>query len=143
MKPFSLLAGFLLTLCHSLHAQDILKATNGSVITVRTGAILYVGGGINADNGSTINNAGVISIVRAGVGTANLTDNTAAPYSYGTGKFVFTGTGGPQTMTGSIFNDLDIDNAVRHPSELLWGFEKKVMKGFWAWLFKKKLFGLK
>src|SRR4051812_19311919 len=106
-----LAAMFIFLACLNLNAQDILKATAGSQITVQAGATLFVGGGINADNGSNISNAGNITIARTGAGTADLTDNTAIPYAYGVGKFVFIGTGGAQTMTGAIFYDLEINNA--------------------------------
>jgi Secretion system C-terminal sorting domain len=106
---FSVITPLLLSVC--VQAQDILHATAGSVITVQTGATLFVGGDITLDNTSTLNNAGTITIARAAAPTANFTDNTPAPHSYGNGKFIFTGAGGAQNMLGSLFYDLEVNNA--------------------------------
>ncbi len=113
MKKVTLLAAaiiFLIGNNKSLHAQDVLRAESGAVITVQSGAVLYVNGGINLIDGSTLNNAGTITIARTGAGTANFTDNSVTPYAYGTGEFILTGSD-VQTMRGSIFHDLKIDNA--------------------------------
>jgi len=106
---FSVLTPLLLNV--SLQAQDVLHATTGSVITVQSGATLYVGGGLTLENTSTLNNAGTITIARTTAPTADFTDNTAAPHSYGNGKFIFTGAGGGQNMLGSLFYDLEVNNA--------------------------------
>jgi hypothetical protein len=105
---FSVLTPLMLPVC--MQAQDVLHATTGSVITVQNGATLYVGGGLTLDNTSTLNNAGTITIARTAAPTADFTDNTPAPHSYGNGKFIFTGAGGGQNMLGSLFYDLDINN---------------------------------
>lgn len=112
MKKFIFSAIVLLALpfC-TLQAQDVLRATAGSVITVQSGATLYVGGGLTLDNTSALNNTGTITIARTAVPTADFTDNTPAPHSYGNGKFIFTGPGGAQNMLGSLFYDLEVNNA--------------------------------
>ncbi|MBL7701765.1 MAG: hypothetical protein JNM14_05915 [Ferruginibacter sp.] len=92
-------------------AQDVLRGTAGSTITVQNGATLYVGGNLTLENTSTLNNAGTITIARNGAPTADFTDNTPAPHSYGNGSFIFTGTGGVQNMLGSLFYNLEINNA--------------------------------
>lgn len=111
MKTLSFLfTAFLFTTCYCLQAQDVLKATNGALITVLNGATLYVNGGIILDNGSLVNNAGTITIARTGAGTADFTDNTAVPYTYGTGKFVFTGTGLQTVNSLNQFERIDVDD---------------------------------
>ena len=112
MKTFILLAiaYFFLPFC-SLQAQDILHATAGSITAVQNGAILYVAGGLTLDNTSTLNNAGIIIIARTAAPAADFTDNTPALHNYGNGKFIFTGPGGAQNMLGSLFYDLEINNA--------------------------------
>ena len=105
---FSAITPLLLSVC--MQAQDILHATAGSVVTVQSGATLYVGGGLTLDNTSTLNNAGTVTITRTAAPTADFTDNTPAPHSYGNGKFIFTGAGGGQNMLGSLFYDLDVNN---------------------------------
>lgn len=107
---FSVIVLLALPFC-TMQAQDVLRATPGSVITVQNGATLYVGGNLTLDNTSTLNNAGTITIARTAAPTADFTDNTPAPHSYGNGKFIFTGAGGAQNMLGSLFYDLDINNA--------------------------------
>lgn len=113
MRSLSFFASFFLLLqTFSTGAQNILRATTGSVITVQSGATLYVGGGgLIADNGSTLTNSGNITIARTGAATADFTDNTPGLHSYGTGKFLLTGTGGAQNVLGSNFYDLEINNA--------------------------------
>jgi hypothetical protein len=106
---FSVITPLMLPFC-ALQAQDILHATTGSVITVQSGATLYVGGGLTLENTSTLNNAGTITIARAAAPTADFTDNTPALHSYGNGKFIFTGAGGGQNMLGSLFYDLEVNN---------------------------------
>ncbi len=106
---FSAITALLLSVC--LQAQDVLHATAGSVVTVQNGATLYVGGNLTLDNTSTLTNAGTITIARTAAPTADFTDNTPAPHSYGNGKFIFTGAGGAQNMLGSLFYDLEVNNA--------------------------------
>lgn len=106
---FSVLTPIILSV--SLQAQDVLRATPGSLITVQSGATLYVGGNLTLDNTSTLTNAGTITIARTAAPTADFTDNTPAPHSYGNGRFIFTGGGGAQNMLGSIFYDLEVNNS--------------------------------
>lgn len=106
---FSVLTPLLLNI--SLQAQDVLRGTAGSLITVQNGATLYVGGGLTLDNTATLNNAGTITIARTAAPTADFTDNTPTPHSYGNGKFIFTGAGGGQNMLGSLFYNLEVNNA--------------------------------
>jgi hypothetical protein len=105
---FSVLTPLLLNI--SIQAQDVLRATPGSSITVQSGATLYVGGGFTLDNTSTLSNAGTITIARTAAPTADFTDNTPSPHSYGNGTFIFTGGGGAQNMLGSLFYNLEINN---------------------------------
>lgn len=105
---FSALTPLLLHI--SMQAQDVLHGTAGSVITVQNGATLYVGGGFTLANTATLNNAGTITIARTAAPTADFTDNTPAPHSYGNGKFIFSGAGGNQNMLGSLFYDLEVNN---------------------------------
>lgn len=90
-------------------AQDMLKVSAGSSITVESGAILYVNGGINLDNTGVLNNAGVITIEKTSSGTADFTDNSTVPYIYSTGKFVFKGNGVQSVKSINQFARIDID----------------------------------
>ncbi|MFZ1306578.1 MAG: hypothetical protein WAR80_12100, partial [Ferruginibacter sp.] len=91
-------------------AQPGLHATGGAVITVQSGAGLYVNGPVSLANTSTLNNAGTVTIARQGVDTADFNDQSVTPYAYGTGKFIFTGTG-IQNIKGGTFNDVELNNA--------------------------------
>src|SRR5438105_7562305 len=92
-------------------SQNVLKATNGSVLTVQNGANLYVSGGVSLDDNSTFNNAGIVTINRTAVVVADFTDNTVTPYIYGVGKFVFTGTGTQSINSVNQFEQIDVDDA--------------------------------
>lgn len=108
MKKFTLSAvGILIAFTNNLNAQEVLRATNGAVITVQNGASLFVGGGITLENNSTLNNTGIIIIA----GTADFIDNTVIPYNYGTGKFVFTGTGTQNINSLNQFERIDVEDA--------------------------------
>ncbi|MGC4103203.1 T9SS type A sorting domain-containing protein [Ferruginibacter sp.] len=111
MKTSSVITILLLCAAPALHAQDVFKATSGTIITVQNGASLYIsGGGLALDNGSTVSNAGTITIARTGGNTADLTDNTVTPYNYGTGKFVFNGSGTQTVNSPNQFERIDVDN---------------------------------
>ena len=91
-------------------AQDVLKVTSGSVVTVQNGADLFVSGGIILDANSTFNNTGIVTISVTGVATADFTDNNITAYNYGTGKFLFSGTGIQNIKSANQFERIDIDN---------------------------------
>src|SRR5450432_1879535 len=109
MKP--LLLFLFSTICCGLSAQDLLKATHGSVISLQSGAVLIVNGGVNLDDGSRISNAGTITIQKSGSGSADFTDNTSSLYNYGAGKFVFSGTGAQNVKSLNKFERIDVSNA--------------------------------
>lgn len=110
MNRILLTIGLLLPVTITCFAQDVLKATNGSVITVQNGAIFYVTGGIVLDNNSSFNNEGIVTIERTGSIAADLTDNSSVPYNYGAGKFVFTGPGIQNLKSLNQFERIDIEN---------------------------------
>lgn len=92
-------------------AQDLLKLSNGVTITVENGATLFVNGGINLDNTTQLNNAGIVILNKTSAGNADLTDNTITTYDYGTGKFVFNGTGAQNIKSINQFGKIDVDNS--------------------------------
>ncbi len=102
---------FVLMLHVRVLAQDSLKIPAGAQIIVESGASISVNRNFVLDFGGTLNNAGTITINRSGAPTANFIDNNFTAQNYGTGKFVFTGTGGIQYVRGYIFNDFEINNA--------------------------------
>ena len=110
MKKLSLIIAFLATCIFNIYAQSGLYGSAGSIITVQSGATLYVNGDFMVESTGSLTNAGTITIERTGTNTANFTDNNLALHSYGNGLFVFPGTGGTQTMKGSVFYDLQINN---------------------------------
>ena len=112
MKKLSivLLIGLVFFSCSKSIAQTGLYAASGSVITVQAGAGLYVNGAVSLANTSTLNNAGTVTIARPGVDTADFNDQSVAPYAYGTGKFIFTGSG-VQNIKGGTFYQVELNNA--------------------------------
>ena len=110
-KRIALIAVFIVFRCLNIDAQDVIKATPGSQITVQNGAAIYVNGGFNADNTSLIKNNGIITVAKAGIGSADFTDNTSIAYTYGTGKFVFTGTGTQNITSINQFEKIEVDDA--------------------------------
>jgi hypothetical protein len=110
MKKLSLIIAFLTSCIFNSYAQANLYGSAGSIITVQSGAILYVNGDFTVESTGSLTNAGTVIIERTGTNTANFTDNKLAPHSYGNGLFVFPGSGGTQTMKGSVFYDLQINN---------------------------------
>src|SRR5882757_8939456 len=109
-KKIISLAMLLLLTGFSLQAQDILFVSGAATITVQNGAGLYINGGLLLNNNSTIVNNGTVTIARNGAGTADLTDNSTGTYNYGTGKFVFTGSGTQNVNSINQFERIDVDN---------------------------------
>lgn len=94
----------------SLQAQGILKVQNGAVITVQSGVQMVLQGGVTLENGSTLSNAGTITVKQNGVsGAADWVDNTVTAYNYGTGKIVFNGSGGHLLNSKNTFERIDVD----------------------------------
>lgn len=90
--------------------QDILKVTNGAVVSVQNGVALSVAGGIVLDNNSTFKNTGIVTIERKANVTADLIDNSQVTYNYGSGKFVFTGPGAQNIKSINQFERVEVDN---------------------------------
>jgi len=110
MKKFYLVIIYLAACIFSSNAQTAFYGSPGSIITVQSGATLYVNGDFTVESTASLTNNGIINIDRSGAATANFTDNLLTAHSYGTGTFRFTGTGGAQTMKGSVFYGLEINN---------------------------------
>lgn len=110
LKLFSMIMLILTgTACFS-SAQDVLKVQPGAVLTIQSGAELVIKGGITLDNGSTLNNGGIMRLIENGIsGAAGWTDNTITAYNYGTGKVIFKGTGGHLVNSKNTFDQIDVD----------------------------------
>jgi len=109
MKPLLLIMFSMI--CCDLSAQDLLKATNGSVISLQSGAVFFINGGVNLVDGSRISNAGTITVQKTASGSADFTDNTGNPYNYGGGGFVLSGTGAQTIKSPNQFERIDVSNA--------------------------------
>jgi hypothetical protein len=108
MKPYPFF--LFLMLCFNASAQDLLKVTHGSLISLQSGAVFFINGGVNLDDGSLISNAGTITIQKTASGSADFTDNTNSPYNYGGGKFLFSGTGVQTIKSLNQFERIDVSN---------------------------------
>ena len=73
--------------------QEVMRVQNGAIVTVGSGAVLSLKGGITLDNGSRLNHGGTIAV------TGNWVDNSSAAYGYGNGVTVFQGAA-TQTVSG-------------------------------------------
>jgi hypothetical protein len=93
-------------------AQDAIKVSNGGSINVQNGAFILTTGNIVLVNGSQLTNNGTITVMKTSGGTADFTDNTASLYNYGTGKFIFTGSGIQTIQSINHFGRIDIENTV-------------------------------
>jgi hypothetical protein len=78
-------------------AQEVMRVQNGAILTVGSGGVLTLNGGITLDNGSKLNHNGTITVKSYGAsGTGDWTDNSVTAYGYGSGVTVF---GGAATQT--------------------------------------------
>ncbi|WP_315815454.1 hypothetical protein [Paraflavitalea speifideaquila] len=108
--PRIILHSLLLLLTTGLQAQDALYVKNGTAITLQNGAIITVKGNITLENGSTLANQGIIYIgASPTLGTGHWTDLSTTPANYGTGKFIFNGTGSQVIKTPHTFSRLEIN----------------------------------
>lgn len=118
MKQTFLLYSLLL-LCTTANTQDAFVVKNGGSISVQNGATLSVKGNMTLDNGSTLINQGTILVGNGAPG--NFTDHTAAPGgTYGSGRFIFNGTGNQTIKSPHTFSRLDINvNHLELQSDIL------------------------
>jgi hypothetical protein len=92
--------------------QEVMKLQNGAVLSVQPGAEITLFGGITLDNGSTLQNNGIVRLKQFGEsGVADFFDNTITAYSYGSGRCIFNGPGGHTVYSNNIFGRIDVDAA--------------------------------
>lgn len=111
MRSYLLSAIFILTGTVRVQAQEVLHAAAGGIITVQSGAIVYVNGGIGLADGSSLKNNGTITVAGNLPGAADMIDVTQAGYYYGSGKFVFTGTKTQKIKSINQLERIEIENA--------------------------------
>jgi len=92
------------------NAQDVIQAGGNSNITVAKNASVYVDGGILLENNSSIHNDGVIVLAKNNNNKSDFIDKTSSAYNYGTGRFIFTGTGLQSIKTNNQFGVVEVDN---------------------------------
>jgi hypothetical protein len=111
MKQIVLLNSLLILSMSSLQAQDAVYLKNGTTITVQNGAVFTVKGNLTLENGSTLANQGTIYIGNTAPGTGHLTDLSATGGTYGTGRFIFNGTGNQTISTPYTFSRLEVNGS--------------------------------
>ena len=101
-----------LTFCSQLPllAQQTMLVSRGSVVTVQSGATMYINGGLNLDDQSKLFNEGNITVSSSGNTTADFKDISTSSYRYGSGKFEFTGLGNQRLLTANQFGHIEINN---------------------------------
>jgi hypothetical protein len=109
MKKKYLTTGLCCLILFNLYAQ--ITVQSGAVLHVQNGAQVTAQGNITLANGSTLNNHGIIRMGNTSGLTADLTDNTASAYNYGSGSFVFNSTFNQVINTPNIFERIDMDGS--------------------------------
>lgn len=111
MKQYILFSN-LVILSLSLQAQEALYVKNGTTITVLNSSVVSVKGNVTLENGSTLTNQGIIYIGNGTpLGAGNLTDLSLTNGNYGTGKFIFNGTGNQAIKTPHTFSRLEVNGS--------------------------------
>jgi hypothetical protein len=74
---------------NNLFSQEVMHIKNGAVFNIQSGAQLNIAGGITLENGSTLINNGIVTLLKntAG-GSSDWTDNSITGYNYGTGTLI-------------------------------------------------------
>jgi hypothetical protein len=100
-----------LVMAAGVNAQEVLHVTNGALLSVKSGATLGLNGGITLDNGSTLMNAGLITLSKNSAGTnSDWIDKGVAPYRYGSGVVRF-GSSSNQTVQGiDSFDRIEVNS---------------------------------
>jgi hypothetical protein len=101
-----------LAVCCGLRAQEVLRVTDGAILSVSNGATLSLKGGITLDNGSTLVNQGRIILARnsAGLGS-DWFDKGTIPYGYGAGAVVFNSDDGQIIQSVDSFQRIEVNSA--------------------------------
>ena len=86
-----------LLLSTNVQAQEVMHLTNNALVSIKNNAVLTIAGGITIENGSTLVNNGVVTLLKnSSGGSSDLIDNTTTGYNYGTGIFVLNSNSGKQ-----------------------------------------------
>jgi hypothetical protein len=107
---------------HTIILTTILAASTycaSAQVTVQSGGTLFIGSGatvavegnVSLGNGSTLINNGIVRVGNTIGVASDFVDNAAAGYNYGTGRFVFTGTGNQNVNTLSTFERIDMEGS--------------------------------
>jgi hypothetical protein len=93
MRRARILIAVILVVPAFARTQEVIRVQNGAILTVGSGAVLTLNGGITLDNGGQLSNSGTISAA------GDWTDNNVTTYGYGNGMVVFSGAA-TQTVSG-------------------------------------------
>lgn len=93
----------------NINAQFYIE--NVVTATIENGANAYIEGSVIIQNGGVLNNEGSLFIIKYGGIDANFTDSTIAPYFYGNGTTIFTGTGTQDVSTVNTFGKVQVEDA--------------------------------
>jgi hypothetical protein len=83
--------------------QEVMRVQNGAILTVGSGAVLTLDGGITLENGSQLSNNGTISA------TGDWTDNNVTTYGYGSGMVVFSGAATQNVSSLNAFGAMTVN----------------------------------
>ena len=91
------------------YANAQLNVQSGATLFIDNGVTVAVQGTMNLGNGSTLINNGIVQVGNSISITSDFVDNSVAGYHYGSGRFVFTGTGNQNINSLSTFERIDMD----------------------------------
>lgn len=92
-------------------AQNLLTIQNGGKLYIQSNAGGTVHGSVSMQNGSLLSLEGTLTQQHpSAAGAISWTDQTAASYSHGTGRLIFSGTGGHTASTPNSFGRIDLNS---------------------------------
>jgi Secretion system C-terminal sorting domain len=92
-----------------LFSQELMHVKNGAVVNIQNGAQLSIAGGITLENGSTLINNGIITLLKnSSGGSSDWNDISTTGYNYGTGMLVL------NSNSGSNSHILNSKNLFEH-----------------------------
>ena len=93
-------------------SQEVIKITNGALVKVQSGAVLTILGDAILENGSALQNDGIIRIQRFGSsGSGNWVDLTGGSYHHGGGTVIFNSNTAQDISSPNVFKLISVENS--------------------------------
>jgi hypothetical protein len=118
LRKTTILAVFFLSLHVVIFGQKGLIVQNGGTVKVPFGSSIFVIDNVNLNEGSTLKNAGNVTIYKSNSVSGNFIDSSSVAYNYGTGKFIFSGTVAQNIGSINVFEQLEVANSINLLSDI-------------------------